>query len=73
MPKRLQPRSKLDTFVQRHRLTYANIAREAGVSRQHLLRIRRGASPTIGLAKRIRLACGRLIKRSVRITEVFDV
>lgn len=60
-------------FVRKHKLTYAKVARASGVSRQPLLRIRRGASPTIGLAKRIRLACGRLIKRSVRITEVFDV
>ena len=73
MPKRLQSCSKLDIFIRKHELTYAKVARESRVSRQHLLRIRRGASPTIGVAKRIRLACGRLINRTVIISDLFDV
>jgi DNA-binding phage protein len=50
------------------------LAREAGVSRQHLQRIRSGnANLRIKTALRIRDACGRLIFRTVGIAEVFDV
>lgn len=73
MGRRLRPCTKLDMFVTKHGLTYAKVARAARVSRQHLLRIRQGASPTLVTAKRIRLACGRLIKRRVHISEVFEV
>lgn len=52
----------------------AALAREAGVSRQQLLRIRSGrANVRMKTALRIRDACGRLISRTVSIAEVFEV
>jgi transcriptional regulator with XRE-family HTH domain len=49
------------------------VAREAGVSRQHLFRIRKGDDdPGIATARRIRNACGRLLNRDVAFDELFD-
>lgn len=50
------------------------VAKEAGISRQHLLRIRKGQmDTTVMMAMRIRDACGRLAGRPIGIAEVFDV
>ncbi len=66
--------TRLDTFLRENNLKPAKVAREAGISRQHLLRIRKAqADPTVMTAKRIRDACGRLLTRSVRLVDVFEV
>lgn len=66
--------TRLDTFMEANKLRPTNVAREAGISRQHLLRIRSGkADPTILTAMRIRDACGRLLLRPVLIAELFSV
>ncbi|MGZ5442065.1 MAG: helix-turn-helix domain-containing protein [Thermoanaerobaculia bacterium] len=66
--------TRLDTFLSTNELRPADVARESGVSRQHLLRLRTGsAAPTITTAVRIRDACGRLLRRQVRLAELFEV
>jgi transcriptional regulator with XRE-family HTH domain len=64
--------TRLGRFMKVNKLKPAKVAREAGVSRQHLYRIRTGiADPSIMLAMRIRDACGRLLLRAVSIDELF--
>jgi DNA-binding phage protein len=65
----------LETFLQANKLKPGAVAREAGISRQQLYRIRTGiaADPSIFTAMRIRDACGRLLLRYVRLAEVFEV
>jgi predicted transcriptional regulator len=65
--------TKLARFLNENKLKALDIVREAHVSRQHLLRIRKGdADPSIMTAMRIRDACGRLLTRKVSIDELFD-
>ncbi|HSY52665.1 MAG TPA: hypothetical protein VLC46_27950 [Thermoanaerobaculia bacterium] len=65
--------TKLSRFMRDNKLTALDIVREASVSRQHLLRIRKGdADPSIMVAMRIRDACGRLLFRMVSIDDLFD-
>jgi transcriptional regulator with XRE-family HTH domain len=62
----------LGRFLTANKLQPAKVAREANMSRQHLLRIRKGnADPGYMLAMRIRDACGRLLLRFVSIDELF--
>ena len=52
------------------------VADVTGISRQHLLRLRKGeAEPTRPLMIWVTIACRRLIggRRRVRITELFDL
>lgn len=64
--------TKLGRFMTVNKLKPAKVAREAGTSRQHLYRIRRGiADPSFTLAVRIKDACGRLLTREVSIDELF--
>lgn len=66
--------TKLGRFIKVNKLKPAKVAREAGVSRQHLFRIRKGiADPGFTLALRIRDACGRLLQREVSIDELFGL
>jgi len=63
----------LERFLRRNELKPLKVAHEAGLSRQQLLRIRRGeADPGIMTATRIRDACGRLLCRAVSFDELFD-
>jgi DNA-binding XRE family transcriptional regulator len=65
--------TKFARFLNENKLKALDIAREAHVSRQHLLRIRKGdTDPSIMTAMRIRDACGRLLFRRVSIDELFD-
>jgi DNA-binding XRE family transcriptional regulator len=63
----------LARFMNKNELKAAEVAREAGVSRQHLYRIRKGEDdPAITIAARIINACGRLLSRKVTFDELFD-
>jgi len=74
MKKRRDPTTRLDAFMLKNGLRPSQVAREAGVARQHLLRIRAGtADPGIATATRIRNACARLLKRRVSIFQLFDL
>ena len=72
--KRRDPVTKLDAFTLKNGLKPSQVAREAGIARQHLLRIRAGtADPGIATATRIRAACPRLLKRRVTLSQLFDL
>lgn len=65
--------TKLARFMKANKLKPLKLAREAGISRQQLSRIRAGtADLRIMTAMRIRDACGRLLTRTVSIDELFD-
>ena len=66
--------TRLDAFLKTNDLKVSKVAREAGISRQHLFRLRKGrAEATILTALRIRDACGRLLLRRVTLAEIFEV
>ena len=65
--------TKLARFMTANKLKPLRLAREAGISRQQLSRIRAGtADLRIMTAMRIRDACGRLLAHTVSIDELFD-
>lgn len=67
--------TRLEEFILAHDLLPNLLAEEAGVSRQHLLRVRFGqAEPTRPMMIWITVACRRLLggRRRVRVTELFD-
>jgi len=65
--------TKLARFMTANKLKPLKLAREAGISRQQLSRIREGtADLRMMTALRIRDACGRLLMRRVSIDELFD-
>jgi len=64
----------LERFIRSHDIRPAHLADFAGISRQHLFRVRFGAAePTRPIMLWITDACGRLLKRSVRVSELFDL
>jgi hypothetical protein len=66
--------TRLEWFIRTRGLKPAHIAEEAGTSRQHLFRLRRGEmQPTAGMMARVRLACSRLLRKRVSIHDLFDV
>ena len=66
--------TRLEAFLKTNKLKPGKVAREAKVSRQHLLRVRKGTmQPTIPIATRIRYACGRLLKRRLKLSDLFEV
>lgn len=65
--------TKLARFMTENKLKPLRLAREAGMSRQQLVRIRTGAaSPRMSTATCIRDTCGRLLRRAVSFDELFD-
>jgi hypothetical protein len=67
-PQRL---TKLERFLRAHRIKPAQLAREAGCARQHLLRLRFGLAPRPRLKQAIVEACARLLGRDVAADELF--
>lgn len=68
--------SRLGKFIRDNELIPNEVADVTGISRQHLLRLRKGeAEPTRPLMIWITIACRRLIgrRRRVRLTELFDL
>ena len=66
--------TRLESFILANGIKPLALARESGVSRQQLLRIRSGnANVRLKTALRIRDACGRLLSRRVNFSELFDV
>lgn len=52
----------------------AALAREARISRQHLLRLRKGiAAPSLTMMVAIMRAAGAILGRAVRLSDLFDV
>ena len=72
--RRRDPATKLDAFLVENRLRPSQVAREAGITRQYLLRIRVGtADPGMRIVTSIRAACARLLKRRVTLSQLFDL
>lgn len=66
--------TKLETFLRAHGLKPAHVAREAGCSRQHLLRVRFGRmEPTRPMIQRITRACAALSRLPVNAGDLFDI
>lgn len=61
----------IERFFEANDLKPGAVAHEAGISRQHLYRIRKGGGMGFMTALRIRDACGRLLLRHVPIEEIF--
>lgn len=64
--------TRLQAFMQRNGVKPAELARAARISRQHLLRLRKGiAEPTLPVMVRIAKACAALAGRTVTAAELF--
>jgi DNA-binding Xre family transcriptional regulator len=64
----------LEEFIRANKIRPTDLAREAGISRTHLYRLRMGKmAAKVTTAVNIRDACRRLLHRHVRITDVFEV
>jgi hypothetical protein len=66
--------TRLEAFLKGSGIKPAHLARECGYSRQHFLRLRLGRmEPTRRCIAAIVAACGRLTRRRVRATDLFDL
>lgn len=66
--------TKLETFIKARGIKPAHLAREAGVSRQHLLRLRMGRmDPKSSCIRAITVACRTLSGANVKATALFDL
>lgn len=75
--KRTPPRrrfARLGVFLRDNEVKPNELADVTGISRQHLLSLRYGRKePTRPLMIWLTIACRRMLKRRVRITELFDL
>ena len=66
--------TRLEWFIRTRGIKPAHVAREAAISRQHLLRLRTGeADPTRRVMVLLRRACSRLVRKRVSMRDLFDV
>jgi hypothetical protein len=66
--------TRLDTFMRSHDIRPAQLARVAYVSRQHLFQLREGnRDPSRHIMVRLMLACRLILRRAVRLDELFDL
>ncbi len=66
--------TKLELFIQSRKLKPSHVAKHAGYSRQHLLRIRMGKmEPTRQCIKAVVAACRRLARERVAASDLFDL
>jgi len=66
--------TKLETFIKSRKLKPSHVAKHAGYSRQHLLRIRAGRmEPTRRCIKAVVSACRRLAREDVKAADLFDL
>ena len=66
--------TRLEAFLQSRRIKPAQLARESGYTRQHLLRIRKGTmDPTRRCIAAITAACRRISGEPVRASDLFDL
>ena len=74
MRKRHVFNTKLDQWLEAHKVKPARLAYESGYSRQHLLRIRKGEmEPTRRCIAAIVTAARKLSGEAVRASELFDL
>ena len=68
------PMTKLERFIRENDLRPAQIAREAEISRAHLRRLRKQiGDPTRMMMIRIAGACSRILRRGVKVEELFNL
>ena len=67
--------TKLESFLKERKIKPAQLARESGYSRQHLLRIRQGKmEPTRRCIKAVSDACRKLSRnRRLSASQLFDL
>ena len=66
--------TRLEDFMTRNGVKPLRLARLANISRQHLLRVRKGiCDPTRPVIKSVTTAMCRLLDRDVRASELFDL
>lgn len=66
--------TRLEWFIRTRGLKPRHLAQEAGISRQHLLRLRKGkAQPTSETIASVRRACARLLHKRVSVHDLFDI
>jgi hypothetical protein len=66
--------TKLDAFLKANGVKPSLVARDAGVSRQHLYHLRIGAvDPTRHVMVALATACRRIMRRPVRVADLFDL
>jgi len=66
--------TKLGMFILLNRLRPTDVAREAGINRQYLGRLRFGeAEPTRPVMVKIARACTLRLRRPVTVAELFDL
>jgi transcriptional regulator with XRE-family HTH domain len=68
--------TRLESFRRGNRITVRRLARESGVSRQHLYRLRKGKgsrNPSLRFAVALARAFARMLGRSVRLSDLFEV
>jgi DNA-binding phage protein len=66
--------TRLESFIRARELKPAQIAREAGCSRKHLYRVRKGLTePTRPVMRNIAHAVGSLLGRKVRVAQLFSL
>jgi transcriptional regulator with XRE-family HTH domain len=66
--------TRLGSFLKANGIKPAVLAREAGVSRSYLNRLRSGKlDPTRRMMLKVRDACSRLLDRTVYLAELFDL
>src|SRR5438034_1189430 len=66
--------TKLESFIKGNDLAPMDIVRAGGISRQHLLRMRKGTmDPTRSMMIRVAAACSRLVERAVSVASLFDL
>lgn len=72
--KKIQRLTRLGTFIGEHDLKPHRVADLVGISREHFRKLCSGESePTQKVMIWITLACGRLLDRRVRMSELFDL
>ena len=70
--KRIRVQTRLESFMRKNEVKPAHLAHRAHISRQHLLRLRKGEmAPTLPMMVRITDACGALLGRTVKASELF--
>jgi hypothetical protein len=74
MRRRIGDTERLSRFLKASGIRPLHLADTAGISRQHLGRLRAGlAEPTRPVMVWLRIASGRLLRRPVRMSELFDL
>ena len=67
--------TKIDTFLEKNGISTVALADKAGLSRQHLIRIRLGqcASPGLAIVRAIVVALRSLTGKRVRVEDLFEI